>query len=184
MLLLCHARAPARIALDGLPVPLDRQDRRVWNRAAINEGLALLNHAFRRGRPGKYQLQAAIHAVHWRARSWDQTDWRESIRLYDALRVLDPSPVVRLNRAVAVSRVDGARAGLDLLETLEHESGLTSQQYFFTAKAGLLEELGAHADATAAYHDALARTRNTSEIAYIEAKIAGLPQPASHDNTA
>ena len=103
LLLLCHARAPARIALDGLPVPLDRQDRRVWNRAAINEGLALLDHAFRRGRPGKYQLQAAIHAVHCRARSWDQTDWRKSIRLYDALRVLDPSPVVRLNRAVAVS---------------------------------------------------------------------------------
>ena len=184
LLLLCHARAPARIALDGLPVPLDRQDRTVWNRAAINEGLALLDHAFRRGRPGTYQLQAAIHAVHCRASSWDQTDWREIIQLYDALLVLDPSPVVRLNRAVAVSRVDGARAGLDLLETLEHESGLTSQQYFFTAKAGLLEELGAHADATAAYHDALTRTRNTSEIAYIEAKIAGLPQPASHDNTA
>ncbi len=120
LLLLCHARAPARTTLDGLPVPLDRQDRSVWNRAAINEGLALLDHAFRRGRPGTYQLQAAIHAVHCRARAWEETDWHEIIRLYDALLVLDPSPVVRLNRAMAVSRVDGAQAGLDLLDTLEH----------------------------------------------------------------
>ena len=97
--LLSYARTPARVTPDGVLVPLDQQDRCVWDRNAINEGLALLDRALRRGRPGQYQIQAAISATHSRARRWEDTDWAEIVRLYDALLAITPSAVIRLNRA-------------------------------------------------------------------------------------
>ncbi len=172
LLLLSHSRAPARVTSSGRLVPLDRQDRALWKRAAINEGLALLECALRRGRPGSYQMQAAISAVHCRSRRWEDTDWPEIVKLYDALLARAPSSVVRLNRAVAISRVAGATRGLELVEALRNEKGITERHPFYAVRAGLLEELGCWSEAHQAYRDALGRTTNASEIQYFEEKIA------------
>ena len=171
LLLLSHSRAPARVTSDGAVVPLDRQDRRLWSREAINEGLAVLDSALRRCRPGPYQIQAAISATHCRAQRWEDTDWPEIVQLYDALLGLAPSSVVRLNRAVAISRVAGPTAGLELIEALRNEKGMTERHPFHAVRAGLLEELEHWDEAHRAYENALQRTTNASEIQYFRSKI-------------
>ena len=171
LLLLSHARSPARVTADGAVVPLDRQDRRAWNQEAIREGLAVLDGALRRCRPGPYQIQAAISATHCRAQHWKDTDWPEILRLYDALLAVAPTSVVRLNRAVAVSRVSGPRAGLALLEELRNDKGMTDRHPFFAVRAGLFEELGCWNEARRSYRDALQRTTNASEIRYFRQKL-------------
>ncbi len=171
LLLLSHSRASARVDQGESIVPLDRQDRSLWDRQAINEGLALIDAASRRGRPGPYQLQAAISAVHCRARLWEDTDWPEILRLYDALLVLAPSPVVELNRAVAVSRVTGPAAGLELVDALRNVTAVVSRHSFHAVRAGLLEELQRWPEARQAYRDALGLTTNTSEIDYFNEKL-------------
>ena len=171
LLLLSHSRAPARVSAGGAVIPLDHQDRALWNRVAINEGLALLDSALRRCRPGPYQIQAAISATHCRASRWEDTDWSEILRLYDALLALTPSPVVKLGRAVAVSRVEGAQVGLERVEALAQETGMAESHSFDAVRAGLLEELERWEEALEAYHDASSKTTNTCEIRYFEGKI-------------
>jgi RNA polymerase sigma-70 factor (ECF subfamily) len=176
LLLLSHSRAPSRVAPDGTMIPLDRQDRELWAQGNINEGLALLDCALRRGRPASYQIQAAISAVHCRARHFEETDWQEIVRLYDALLRVAPSSVVRLNRAVAISRVAGALAGLELIEVLGTEREVTERHFFHAVRAGLLEELGRLDESWEAYRAAAARTTNASEIRYFEEKIKNIEE--------
>jgi len=164
------ARMPARLR-DGEPVPLDAQDRTRWDASQITEALALLETALRRGRPGPYQLQAAISAVHCRASQYADTDWAEIVRLYDAWLGIAPSHVVSLNRAVAVSRLQGAQAGLDALRALGQPEALTRRHAYHTVEGTLLAELGRDADAVTAFERALARTRNPTEQRYLRGRI-------------
>lgn len=172
--LLSYARTLMRATPDRTLVPLDQQDRRVWDREAINEGLALLDRTLRRGRHGQYQIQAAISATHRHARRWEDTDWAEIVRLYDALLAITPSAIIRLNRALAVSRLHGARTRLDLVNALREEKGLPDRHAFHAVRGGLLEEVGRHREARAAFELARARTTNTDEARYFQSKIDGL----------
>ena len=171
LLLLTYARTPARVTSDGVPVPLDRQDRATWHRASIREGLALLDAALRRGRPGPYQIQAAIAATHDRAARWEDTDWGEIVQLYDALLSCAPSVVVQLNRAVAVAQLDGPEAGLQLLDALGHHKSLTDRHPFHAVRAGLLEALGRGHEALVAFQTARRKTVNPGEARYISDQI-------------
>ncbi|MEM9190100.1 MAG: sigma-70 family RNA polymerase sigma factor [Myxococcota bacterium] len=174
LFLLTHARTPSRLGADGELVRLDRQDRRQWNRVEIVEGLALLEQALRRGRPGPYQLQAAISAVHCRARRYEDTDWTEIVKLYDAWCAIAPSPIVLLNRAVAVSRVAGPAEGLRLLDALAEEPALVRGHAFFAARAALFEELGEAAAATGSFRDAASRATNPAEREYFAKQLRRL----------
>ncbi len=171
LLLLSHSRSAARVTADGAVVPLDRQDRSLWNRQAINEGLALIDAALRRCRPGPYQIHAAISATHCRAERFQDTDWLEIVRLYDALLTLTPSAVIRLNRAVAVSRAWGPAAGLELVDSLRDDEQITRRHSFHAVRAALLEELERWPEACQSYGDALSKTTNTSEIRYFQDRL-------------
>src|SRR6185503_9392230 len=138
LLLLTDARRAARLSDAGELVLLEDQDRGRWDRTAIAEGLACLERAGRRGRPGPLQLQAAIAAVHARAARAAETDWERIVRLYDALQVLAPSPVVARNRAAAVGLARGAEAGLAALEGLAGEEALERYPYLYSTRADFL----------------------------------------------
>jgi RNA polymerase sigma-70 factor (ECF subfamily) len=165
LLLLQHARAPARFDADGAIVLLQDQDRGRWDRAAIAEGLALIDKAVRHRRPGPYQLQAAIAAMHARAAKAEDTDWAGIDQLYATLEKLQPSPVVTLNRAVAVAKVRGPQAALDLIEPLAPR--LTSYFYFFGVKGALLLQLGRNGEARVAFDRAIALANTAAEAAHI-----------------
>ncbi|MEU1471918.1 RNA polymerase sigma factor, partial [Streptomyces sp. NPDC005761] len=154
LMLLTESRRPARTGPEGELVPLDEQDRALWNRGLIAEGQALVRQCLRRGVPGPYQLQAAVNAVHSDATVAAETDWRQILRLYDQLLAVAPSPVVALNRAVAVAEVTGPHEALALLDGLE----LGGYHVFHAVRADLLRRLGRVAEAAASYEAAPPRT--------------------------
>ncbi|MEU8056488.1 RNA polymerase sigma factor [Microbispora bryophytorum] len=167
LMLLVHARRDARTTPAGDLVPLPEQDRGRWNRALVAEGQDIVRACLRRGRPGPYQIQAAINAVHADAPIAAATDWRQILSLYDHLLALAPSPVVALNRAVAVAEVDGPEAALALLDDL----GLDGYHLFHAVRADLLRRLGRAGEAARAYEKAIARTRNAAEWAFLDRRL-------------
>ncbi|HSG38626.1 MAG TPA: DUF6596 domain-containing protein, partial [Thermoanaerobaculia bacterium] len=169
LLLLQHARTPARLDAEGRIVLLEDQDRRLWNRGMIAEGLALLDRALRLRLPGPYQIQAAISAVHARAARPEDTDWSQIEQLYGALETMQPSPVITLNRAVAVSKVRGPEAGLAMIEPLAER--LAGYLYFFGAKGALLMQLGRADEARAAFDQAIALANTPAEAAHLQEQI-------------
>lgn len=169
LMLLQHARAPARLDTDGQIVLLDDQDRRLWDRQLIAEGLALIDKAMRHRRPGPYQLQAAIAAVHARAARPEDTDWAQIDLLYATLEHVQPSPVVTLNRAVAVAKLRGPDAALAMIEPLE--APLSGYFHFFGLKGGLLLQLGRDREARTTFDRAIALASTAAEAAHIRQHI-------------
>lgn len=167
------ARADARFDAGGRLVLLRDQDRARWDRAGIAEGRAMLERATRMARPGPYQLQAAIAAAHASAARWEDTDWADIVGLYDLLLRVAPSPVVRLNRAIALRYVAGAEPALDEIDALGEE--LARYPYFHAARAELLRDLGRDADARAADGRALELTSNPAERELLLARLAAQP---------
>jgi RNA polymerase sigma-70 factor (ECF subfamily) len=165
LLLLQHARAAARFDTDGAVILLEDQDRSLWNKALIAEGLALIDKAMRHRRSGPYQVQAAISALHARAEKPEDTDWTQIDLLYGALEVMQPSPVVTLNRAVAVSKVRGALAALDMIEPLA--SRLSNYFHYFGVRGAFLMQLGRNDEARVAFDRAIALANTSAEAAHI-----------------
>jgi len=171
LMLLHDARRVTRVDQAGVLVPLERQDRSRWDAREIGEGVELLDRALRLGRAGPYQLQAAIAACHAGAADAADTDWAEIAALYGRLVQLVPSPVVELNRAVAVAMADGPAAGLALLETLEASGALAGYHLLPATRADLLRRLGRGAEAAAAYRDALALAPTEAERRYLHQRL-------------
>lgn len=169
LMLLQHARAPSRLDADGQIVLLEDQDRSLWDGAAIAEGLALVDKAMRHRRPGPYELQAAIAGVHARAARPDETDWGQIDLLYATLEHMQPSPVITLNRAVAVAKLRGPQAALAMVEPLEQP--LAGYFHFFGLKGGLLMQLGRGREARTAFDRAIALAGSASEAAHIRQHI-------------
>lgn len=169
LMLLQHARAAARLDADGAIVLLEDQDRRRWDRSLIDEGLALLDKAMRHRSAGPYQLQAAIAALHVRAERPEATDWREIDLLYGALERLQPSPVVTLNRAVAVSKLRGPATALAMIEPLAGK--LAGYFYFFGLRGALLRELGRDEEARVAFDRAIVLAHTPAEAAHIRGHL-------------
>jgi RNA polymerase sigma-70 factor (ECF subfamily) len=165
LMLLQHARAAARLDAHGQIILLEDQDRTLWNRDMIAEGLALVEKAFRSRRPGRYQVQAAIAAMHAQALRPQDTDWAEIDRLYAILETLQPSPVVTLNRAVAVSKLHGPAAALTMIEPLAEP--LSGYFHFFGLKGALLLQLGRREEARVAFDQAIALANTAAEAAHI-----------------
>ncbi len=174
LMLLTDARRDARSGPGGALVPLDEQDRGRWDRAQIEEGVALVSRALTTAALGPYQVQAAIAAVHDEAERAEDTDWRQILGLYDLLERLAPSPVVSLNRAVAVAMADGPRAGLDLLASLADEPQLAEHHRLDAVRAHLLELAGETAAAREAYGRAAERTLSVPEQRYLQLRAARL----------
>ncbi|MBO4207409.1 RNA polymerase sigma factor [Micromonospora echinofusca] len=171
LMLLVHARRDARTGPDGGIRMLDEQDRSRWDRAMITEGRDLVLVALTGGPPGPYGVQAAIAALHDEAPDLDGTDWPQIVALYDVLVTLTPSPVVALNRAVAVAMRDGPHAGLVLLDALAGDPRLHGHHPFPAARAELLSRLGRHADAAAAYREALDLVGTEPERTYLRQRL-------------
>jgi RNA polymerase sigma-70 factor (ECF subfamily) len=161
-------------------VLLQDQDRAQWNRDLIAEGTALVERALSSGRAGNYAIQAAISAVHAGARSMDETDWGEIVGLYDVLRQNDPSPVIELNRAVAVAMRDGPAAGLALVEAILERGDLTDYRHAHAARADLCRRLGRADDARASYERALKLTRQEPERRFLEMRLAEIAGNREH----
>jgi RNA polymerase sigma-70 factor (ECF subfamily) len=172
LMLLVESRRRARTSASGALVPLADQDRSLWSSALIEEGHALVRRCLRRGRPGPYQVQAAIQAVHSDAPTAAATDWGQVVALYDQLLSLTPTPVVALNRAIAVAEVDGPAAALPLVDALADE--LAGYHVLHAARAELLRRLGRRDDATAAYDAAVGLAANTPEREFLRARRAAL----------
>lgn len=166
------SRAPARVDAVGELVLLEDQDRSRWDSALIERGLDHLQLAAARGQPGPFQLHAHIAATHARAPSFEATDWARIGHLYRALEFLTPSPVLTLNRAVAVAMVEGPAAGLELLSTLEGDEALRAYHLLPATKADFLRRLGRLPEARVAYHRALELVTNRSERAFLERRLA------------
>jgi RNA polymerase sigma-70 factor (ECF subfamily) len=177
LMLLQVSRAPARFDADGQVILLDEQDRALWDRQAIAEGLALIDKAVRHRRRGPYQIQAAIAAMHARAARPEETDWEHIDRLYAALEKMQPSPVVTLNRSVAVSKVHGPQAALDLIAPLADK--LSGYFYFFGVKGGLLMQLGRNDEARIAFDRAIALANTAAEAAHIRLHLDRLMKPSA-----
>ncbi|MGD8495094.1 MAG: sigma-70 family RNA polymerase sigma factor [Gemmatimonadales bacterium] len=177
LMLLHDSRRPARKDADGRLVTLDRQDRTAWDRERIADGLALLDAALASGRPGPFQVQAAISAVHARSPDHDATDWRQILLLYRRLIAYGPSPVVELNAVVARSYADGPGAALKELGEISGraDGALSSYQPFHLVRADLLRRTGDPRAAAGAYRTALALTDNEAEAAFIRRRLADLP---------
>jgi RNA polymerase sigma-70 factor, ECF subfamily len=174
LMLLHDARRAARVDSSGRYVALEAQDRSLWDRGRIREGLARLERAARLRRPGEYQLQAAITALQIQAPNAEATDWAQIADLFGALARLNPSPVIELNRAVAVGLASGPAAGLELLEPLLGESVLERYQPLHAAHAELLSRAGDTAGAARAYERAIALTANAVERAELERRLGAL----------
>jgi RNA polymerase sigma-70 factor (ECF subfamily) len=168
LMLLTESRRPARTGPDGTLVLLAGQDRARWDRALIAEGQDLVRRCLRRARPGPYQIQAAISAVHSDAPTAEVTDWGQILQLYDQLLAVAPGPVVALNRAVAVAEVQGPAAALALVDGLD----LDRYYLYHAIRADLLRRLGRPREAVQAYEGALALTGNEAERAYLAARLA------------
>ncbi len=165
LLLLQHARNEARFAADGSLILLDDQDRSKWNQKLIAEGLALIDKAVRHRKSGPYQIQAAIAALHSRAEKPEDTDWKQIDLLYGALELVQPSPVVTLNRAVAVSKVRGPEAALEMIEPLAPR--LANYFHFFGVRGAFLMQLGRNEEARVAFDRAIALANTSAEAAHI-----------------
>jgi predicted RNA polymerase sigma factor len=174
LMLLTDARRAARAAPDGRLVPLDEQDRAVWDRDRIAEGVALISETLPKGRVGPYQVQAAIAAVHDEAETMDATDWPQILGLYDLLERIAPSPLVTLNRAVAVAMVAGPAAGLDALSPLDSDPRLATYHRLLATRAHLLEMSGDAAAAAASYREAARRTTSLPERRYLTGRAMRL----------
>ncbi|BFU44482.1 sigma-70 family RNA polymerase sigma factor [Krasilnikovia sp. MM14-A1004] len=172
LLLLTDARRATRTDAQGRLVLLADQDRAAWDTTAITEGTHLVAGAFRTGRVGRYALQAAIAALHADAASYEATDWPQVVALYDHLLAVWPSPVVALNRAVAVSMAHGPQAALDDVEALHRDGHLAEYHYLPAVRADLLRRLGRHAEAADAYRAALALADNEAERDFLAARLA------------
>jgi RNA polymerase sigma-70 factor (ECF subfamily) len=170
LMLLIDARWPARTTPDGQLVLLADQDRGRWDRDRIAEGQAIVRRCLRRNQPGPYQLQAAVNAVHSDAPAATATDWRQILALYDQLLALTPTPVVALNRAVAVAEVEGPEAALALVDGLD----LDGWHLFHAIRADLLRRLGRDGEAALAYDTAIALAQNTAERAFLEGRRRSL----------
>ena len=174
LMLLHESRRTARTSPAGDLVLLDRQDRSLWDRTLIAEGTSLVERALAAGRPRPYTLQAAIAAVHAEAQSGAETDWAQIAELYDLLTRADPSPVIELNRAVAVAMRDGPEAGLALIDVILARGDLTDYQPAHAARADLCRRLGRTADARASYERALGLTKQGPERRFIQRRLAEL----------
>ena len=171
LLLVTDARRSTRTDTEGRLLLLEEQDRSAWDRAAIEEGHRLVVGALGGGNPGRYALQAAIAALHAQAPSQAETDWPQVLTLYDELLKVWPSPVVALNRAVAVAMVQGPEAALAEVEALEHDGRLSGYRYLPSTKADLLRRLGRHPEAAIAYQAALDLAENEAEREFLSARL-------------
>lgn len=176
LMLLTEARRPARCDAEGELVPLSEQDRRLWDRALISEGVALITSALRRGRVGEYQVQAAIGALHDQADHYAGTDWPEILSLYGLLEAMTGSPIVRLNRAVAAAMANGPEAGLAMLEGIAES--LAEHHRLYSVHAHLLELAGDADGAAAEFKQAAARSTNVRERRYLTTKAARMAAKA------
>jgi RNA polymerase sigma factor (sigma-70 family) len=179
LLLLTDARRDARTGPSGQLIPLDQQDRSLWDRAAIAEGVALISATLPRGAVGPYQLQAAIAAVHDEAASAASTDWAQILALYSVLQRLSDNPMVDLNHAIATAMVHGPAAGLQQLDTLASDPRLAEHHRLDAARAHLLERMGERDRAVALYRRAAERTTSTAERNYLLAHAARLSETAA-----
>ena len=175
LMLLIEARRPARTGADGALVPLPEQNRSLWDSGLIAEGQGVVRRCLRRNAPGPYQVQAAINAVHTDAPSADATDWRQILALYDQLTVFDRSPVVELNRAVALAEVDGVNTALASINALP----LDSYYLLHAVRADFLRRLGRVEQAAAEYDAALELTDNEAERAFLRKARTGLGAPVT-----
>jgi RNA polymerase sigma-70 factor (ECF subfamily) len=171
LMLLTDARRPARVGPNGQLVLLAAQDRTRWDAAEIREGSDLVDRARRAGRPGPHQIQAAIAAVHDEAAQPERTDWRRIVGLYDELLAVTSTPVVALNRAVAVSMVDGPAVGLAIVDQLAADGALDGYAYLHSTRADLLRQLDRRAESAEAYRQAAALTTNDAERAFLERRL-------------
>ncbi|WP_433002343.1 RNA polymerase sigma factor [Kribbella sp. CA-294648] len=171
LLLLTDSRRDTRLSDSGELVLLAEQDRSRWDAVEIEEGVALLTDALRRTGASRYSVQAAIVAVNAEAATWQETDWTEVVGLYDVLRRLWPSPVVELNRAVAIGYRDGPSAGLAELSPLQDEPALSTYGYLSAARADFLSQLGRRSEAATAYEEALAMTSNEVERTFLARRL-------------
>ena len=177
LMLLQISRRPARFSAEDEIVLLEDQDRSLWNQPFINEALALLDKALRHRRPGPYQLQAAIAAIHSRAKRAEDTDWVEIDLLYRALERVQPSPVVTLNRAVVVSKRRGPQEALDLIDPLGEKLG--GYFYYHGLRGGLLKQLGLTGQAREAFDRAIALAHSAAEAAHIRRQIDKMQDEAT-----
>ena len=171
LMLLIDARADSRVSATGRMLLLSEQDRTRWNPRLIEEGIALLTEALRLSPPTRYAVEAAIAAVHAEAPTWQDTDWTEIVGLYDALLDLWPSPVIELNRAVAIGLRDGPQAGLDALAALSDEPALAAYGYLSAARADFLRQLHEWEQAAEAYEEALILCDNNVERAFLTERL-------------
>ena len=174
LMLLHDSRRQSRVGPQGELILLEEQDRSRWDRAKIAEGIALLERAWRIGENGPYQIQAAISAVHAKAARADETDWPQIAALYNSLLRLAPTPVVALNRAVAVAMADGPLRGLQLLDALDDEAVLQSYFPYHVARAELLRRAGRTAEARTAYRRALELCQNRAELLFLHRRLSEL----------
>jgi RNA polymerase sigma factor (sigma-70 family) len=178
LMLLTDARRRARSGPDGEIIPLDEQDRSLWDREAIDEGVALVSGAISRGAVGAYQLQAAIAACHDEAARPELTDWPQILALYGLLGRMSDNPMLTLNQAVAVAMVHGPRAGLELLKTLDADARIAQHHRLAAVRAHLYEKAGEHAAAIESYRAAAVGTSSTPERNYLLLKAARLRERA------
>ncbi|PJI38694.1 RNA polymerase sigma factor [Ferrovibrio sp.] len=176
LMLLQHARAAARLDEHGEIILLEDQDRSRWDAELIHEGLALLDKALRHKQPGPMQVQAAIAALHARAAKPEDTDWPQIVQLYTTLERMQPSPVIALNRAVAVSKAESPEAALDMIEPLG--PALANYFYFFGVKGALLQQIGRDDEARVAFDRAIALARTPAEAAHIRRHLDQLSKTA------
>jgi RNA polymerase sigma-70 factor (ECF subfamily) len=180
LMLLVESRRAARIDSTGQLVLLAEQDRRLWNHALVAEGQAIVRQCLRRNRPGPYQIQAAINAVHSDAPTAAETDWRQILTLYDHLMQLAPGPIVALNRAVALAEVRGPEAALRVVDAIDSERHPLDRYYLFHAvRADLLRRLGRVREASLAYQAALSCPSNQTERNFLECSERALDDPAT-----
>jgi RNA polymerase sigma-70 factor (ECF subfamily) len=175
LMLLIEARRAARVSPDGELVTLDLQDRAIWDAAMIAEGHGLVRQRLNSGeRPGCYQILAAINAVHTSARVASDTDWSQIVALYDQLLRIDPSPIVELNRAIAIGELDGPQVALAMIDRLGDR--LAGYHAFHATRANLLERLGRNQAAREAYDRAMELAGNRAEVAYLTRRFGELGQ--------
>lgn len=174
LMLLHFSRSRARLSAEGELIALEDQNRDLWDKAYIREGVGLLKETLSLGRIGPYQLQAAISALHVEASSWEETDWAQIVALYDLLYAVQPSSVVRINQAVAVSYSQGARAGLAMLDGIELINGLETYQPFYIAKADLMRRVSEIETASKLLEHALTLTKVEVERVFINKKLSAL----------
>ncbi len=171
LMLLHDSRRPARTNRDGNMVTLEHQDRKLWKQDHIDKGVDLLQRALLMSRPGPFQIQAAISAAHAQANSYQETDWHEITLLYEKLYELQPSPVIKLNAAVALSFAYGAQAGLTAMAELDTHGELAQYQPYHAARADLFRRAGRNEDSVAAYRQALEFTENAAERNFLEQRL-------------